>query len=485
MFKDLRQFIAMLEEEWPEEIIRVEGGPFAPAEGECVALLYHLMKQGKRPLAIFEQVKTLKGQLWKGAVAFQLAGTWAKIGAAYGMRRETMNYLDIQVETVKRMNETVEPIRVHPKDAPIKERVLPYGETDLFDLPAYIANEHDPRPGNITGVIVAKHPDTGRYNLSWHRNRVFAPERMTTALDSGTRHLMDIVTKYRERGEEWVPIAQVFGHHVLFGLGAAIRAGYEVDEYAFVGGIMGEALRLTPSATWGEDFLIPADAEVVIEGYISTHEKAPKGTWGDAFRYYVADRPAPVVRMAAINTRNQPIMEHTWVGQYVYTDIATTSLAQHMLAQRFPTVGTLNNIGPTTIVQFKPRAPGEVGALAGMVHALSAYGKHIIVVDEDVDPFDLGAVLWSISTRVDGRKDVWVTPVVPSRIDPSAHAAAEAGESVGGLVIDSTRPVGKPFLEVAYPSAEVLQRIKVEDWLHPETINRLALGNTSRSWAKL
>jgi 2,5-furandicarboxylate decarboxylase 1 len=485
MHKDMRQFIALLEERFPEEILRVERGPVDPVQGDCVALLHHLMQQGKRPMVIFENARTLKGTRWDGSLAFQLAGTWRKIGAAYGLEPDGMDFLDIEHETVRRIRQPIDPVEVMPSEAPVKARVLEPGEIDFFDLPCYIQAEHDARPGNLTGIMVVRDPDDGRYNLSWHRNRVIEPDVMAPSINTH-RHLNHIIRKYREAGEERVPVAQVFGHHVLFGLGASMQVGLDVEnEYAVVGGMMAEPVRLTASATWGDDLLIPADAELVVEGYISTQEIAAGGLWADYMRYYIPEHESPVMRMTALNSRPDPIFEHTWVGQYVYSDVAWSSFLRGWLVQRFPGVRAVNIAAPlTVVVQYKPLHPGDVGRLAGAVLSYGHNVKHVIVVDEDVNPFDMGEVMWAIGTRVDARRQVWVEPnLSAAHMDPSAQQVNAAGEPIGGVVIDATKPVGKPFLEVAYPSQEALERMRLEDWLPREAVTRLAAGNTTRSWA--
>lgn len=485
MPKDMRSFVERLERDFPGEIVRVSKR-LDPATGECVSILHQLMKLGKWPMAVFEHVTTMTGQDWPGAVAFQLAGTWSKIGIGYGLPKERLNLLDIEMETAERINHRHKPVIVGEREAPVKQKVVTDGFS-FFDLPGYIANEKDSGPGNVTGIIVAKDPETGRYNLSWHKDRIHEPQKIACAITGGEKHVAEILRKYKAQGKEWVPVAQVFGHHVLFGLAAAVRCGLDVDEYDFAGGILGEPLRLVPSQTWGEDFLIPADAEVVVEGYISTTQKAPSGLWVDWLRYYIPDRPVPVLKPAAINMRKDAIFEHTWVGQYVYSDIAHSAFLRTMLASRFPGVRAVNYAAPTlVIIQCKPAYPGEMRRLAGMAHAYSDFVKHVIIVDEDVDPFDLPAVLWSIGSRVDARKRAYIVEdLSPKTIDPSAEEAFNAGEGVGGLVIDSTLPVGKPFAEVGYPSKEILQKIRLEDCVSKETIDRLSSGQTTRPWASI
>ena len=469
----------------PEEIVRVKKGPLRPAEGECVALMYHLVKQGKWPLAVFERVTTLAGNPWPGSLAFGVAGTWSKVALGYGLPSEAQTPLGIEEETIRRLKAAQKPVVIPPHEAPVKAKVLVEGEVTWFDLPGYRAHEKDARPGWVTGPIVVRDPETGRYNLSWHREHILAPDRATCRI--ATMHLWDILNKCRERGMDQVPFVQVFGHHVLFGLAAAMRCGLDVDEYDFASGILGEPLRLTASQTWGEDFLIPADAEIVMEGYISTRERDSLGPWVEFMRYYSPQSKELVCRMAALNMREDPIFEGTWVGQYVYSDVAHGAFLRQMLVSRFPGVGAVNYAAPyMAVIQFKPRRPGDVRRLAGMALAYGEFLNHVIVVDEDVDPFDLSQVFWSIGTRVDASKQVYVIDGLSVIWDePMAKelVAPELTKGVGGLVVDSTKAVGECFDEVGYPDPRVVENIRLQDYVTPEKVEQLTAGKTTRPWA--
>lgn len=484
MALDMRHFIDRLKKEFPEEIVFVDKGPLRPAEAECTALLHHLLRRGKRPMVVFNHVSDLKEGRWHGSVAFQLAGTWTKIGAGYGIPKDEMDFLRIQMETAERVKQQNPPQKVEEGNSPVKQQVHQEMEIDLFSLPGYISHDSDARPGNITGVLVARHPVSGRINLSWHRNRIIEKDKLVVAIGPD-RHLWQIMDRYREIGEENVPVAQVFGHHVLFGLAAAINIGLDVDEYAFTGGILGESLRITPSTTWGKELMIPADAEVVIEGYLSNTEKAEAGLWGDHFRYYTAPKFYPVMRVTAINMRHHPIFEHTWVGRYVYSDLAHSSFLRTYLCSRFDNLGAINPVGPSTyIIQFKPKKAGDVQRLVGMAHGYGSHVKHVIVVDEDIDPFDLPSVFWSMAARVDASRSVWVAHhLTAASVDPSAREGLEKNEGVGGLVIDSTVPIGRPFLEMARLSQDTLSRIKLSDFISEEVVSTLSEGSTTRPWS--
>lgn len=484
MAMDIRHFVDLLKAEFPEEIVFVNRGPLRPAQAECTALLHHLMRRGKRPMVVFNHVTDLKEGRWEGSVAFQLAGTWTKIGAGYGIPRDQLDFLRIQVETAERVKRQIPAQVLEGHDAPVKQKVIKQADVDLFSLPGYISHDSDARPGNITGVLVAKDPISGRVNLSWHRNRVIERDKLVVVIGLD-RHLWQVVDGYRKKGEENVPVAQVFGHHVLFGLAAAINFGLDVDEYAATGGVFGEPLRIAPSTTWGKELMIPADAEVVIEGYLSSTEKAEAGLWGDHFRYYTAPGSFPVMRVTAINMRQNPIFEHTWVGRYVYSDLAHSSFLRTYLCSRFDHVGPINPVAPSSyIIQFKPKKVGDVQRLVGMAHGYGAHVKHVIVVDEDIDPFDLPSVFWSIAARVDASRSAWVAHhLTPAFVDPSAREGIEKNEGVGGLVIDSTVPIGRPFLEMARLSEELLSGIRLSDFISEDVVKNLSEGSSTRPWS--
>ena len=99
----------------------------------------------------------------------------------------------------------------------------------------------------------------------------------TTALYASPRHLWKIYRDYESRNEE-MPVATVLGHHPAFHMGACYSGPFEVSEYDVIGGYLGEPLRLTASETFGEDLLIPADAEIVIEGVLIPEQARCRGS---------------------------------------------------------------------------------------------------------------------------------------------------------------------------------------------------------------
>src|SRR5256885_24652 len=102
--------------------------------------------------------------------------------------------------------------------------------------------------------------------------RLFRKGRRSGGVSIHSPHLERILAKYEKRGQP-APYAEIIGHHPAFYLGALAPTMYDSDDYYTIGSFLGEPLRLVPSETWGEDFLIPADAEIIIEGEIPAGER--------------------------------------------------------------------------------------------------------------------------------------------------------------------------------------------------------------------
>ena len=122
----------------------------------------------------------------------------------------------------------------------------------LFDLPVYRKDEFDAKPGWLCAIGIGKEPDSGRYNLSWHRLHVHSPEHASARINP--RHLMEYMNRYRAKGHDKMPVAFALGHHPAFEVAAGSNCAWGVDEYEFAGGLMDSAVRVTPIGDTGRRF---------------------------------------------------------------------------------------------------------------------------------------------------------------------------------------------------------------------------------------
>jgi 2,5-furandicarboxylate decarboxylase 1 len=475
MAKDLRHFLDRMRKDYPQGVITIteDKGTLKPCECECSALLTQLEQMNKWPSAVFENVSTLSGDRWPGKIIFSELSNWGNAAVMVDASPVSATPGEILNVLFQRGKSTRKWTVVQRKDAPVKEIIWKDDEADLLRLPAYRKDEGDARPGWLCGIGIVKDLERERYNCSWHRHHIHDSKKSSARVNP--RHLHEIMNRYRQAGYEEIPIGWVFGHHPAFLLACGIPVGWDIDEYEFAGGLLGESLRLVSSETLGEDFLLPADAEVVVEGFLHLTEKDFNGPWSDVMLYYSPQTLEPVFRPTAITMRRNPIFSESWVGHDLFPQLDTLTQLQFLLSQKFTRVKAVNLVAPYTyVIQFKPNSPGEVNRLAAYaMGGLGNFAKNIIVVDEDIDPFDLSMVLYSVATRVDpstNRIQI-VKDLLPDRQDPSMESNV-----VGGLIVDSTKPVNKPFPEIGSPPREVVEKLKIHDFVTREEIAKVPVG---------
>ena len=470
MAKDLRAFLDRLKAQHPQGLITMrEGrGRLDPNECECTALLHQLSKMNKWPTVLFENVTTPSGERWPGQIIFSEMSSWPNTAAIVDLDPQKATIPEIARALLERGKSPKPWTVVRRDDAPVKEVVWEGENADNLRLPSYRKNSGDARVGWLSGIAVARDLGTGRYNCSWHRHLVHSSKKTTVRVNP--RHLQEMMDRYKAAGYQEMPVAWVYGHHPAFLLSAGLQAGWDVDEYEFAGGLLGESLRLVPSETLGEEFLVPADAEVIVEGFLHLTEKDVNGPWTDILLYYCPQTLEPIFRTSVMTMRGDPIFSESWTGYDLAPTILSLTQMHLTLSERFPRVKAVNYLAPYTIaIQFKPKFAGEVNRLA--TFALGAFGdllKNVIIVDEDIDPFDLSMVFYSIATRVNPASDQIqiIRHMRANANDPSS----ERDVTVGGMIIDSTKPADKPFPEIGSPPRDVLERVKVQDFLSSEEI---------------
>ena len=460
MIKDMRSYLAELEAKWPEEIEhvtrQVDGGAY-----EASALLEALDRQGRYPAVLFEKVVDLE----KRETGFRLMmNAHSSVRSmAFSLGAEDTSRLG----TMKAFNEkalAAKPVTRIEEGAPVKEIVWMGGDVDLRRLPIPRMNEMDGGP-YLTPTIVARDPENGRYNLSWNRAMFIDKDHM--GLWMSPRHLWSIFSRTEDRNES-LPIAIVAGHHPAFCLAGAGLTKLDKDEYEVAGGVMGESIRVTPSSYYGDRLLIPADAEIVIEGEIVAGRRSVEGPFGEFTQYTGPQRLSWLVEVKAIDARRDGIILNIFGGHqenlYAHMPIQADVFAN--LKAIVPNVMDINWVesgGPLNlIIQLDKKAEGEPLRAAMAAMSLSNFIKHVIVVDKDIDIDDLKQVMWALSTRVQADRDVNILKNIQGQVlDPSIMTEI----SGSGMVIDATKPAGAPFATKAQPPEEIVRKIRIEDYL--------------------
>ena len=230
-----------------------------------------------------------------------------------------------------------------------------------------------------------------------------------------------------------------------------------VDDYAKVGAIMGAPLRLTPSETLGEDFMVPADAEMVIEGHVLPNVKEVEGPFGEFTGYYGPQRLRNVIEVSAITHRRDAVFQHIFTGHrdtWVLGGIPKEGSLFNLIRGVVPTVKAVHfpisgGCRFNCYISIDKKVDGETKQAALAALGGCDFVKHVVVVDADIDIYNEEEVMWAVATRVQADQDVDVIKNVKGNtLDPSQTDNIMTAK----MIIDATKPVQRPYeARVAVP----------------------------------
>lgn len=469
----LRAFIEDLEREHPDQVIHV-GEPVNPAAFEVTAVLKHLELRRKFPLVVFDRPLDLRGRPSPLPIATNIYATRERCAMALGLRAEDAR-LGLSLEYARRERATIAPTVVTVPEAPVKQIVLTGDEVDLRDLP--IVRHHDMDAGPYVDMTsVMRDPDSGAYNIAFLRNMYKGPRKL--GLHMSPRHNWQIVRKNEARDLP-TPVAIVVSHHPAFYLGALNVSPFGIDDYAVIGGMFERPLRLTPSATWGEDFMIPADADLVLEGHVLPNVREVEGPFGEFPGTYGPQRVRWVVELTALNRRSDAIYQDVFVGHpdnWVMGSFPKEGSIYNAIRGVVPTVQAVHL--PTSAVgrfhcyiSIDKKVDGESKQAALIALGACDFVKHVVVVDSDIDVYREEEVLWAVATRVQADQDVDIIKNVKgATLDPS-----QTDDIMGAkMIIDATRPVRRPFEARIEVPREAMERVSLERLISGDQLRRIS-----------
>ena len=462
MPKDLRQFINLLKEQYPEDIVEVSR-PVGPHRFEVTAILEQLDKAKRYPVVHFKSPQNLLDEKSQFTLVSNVFGTRERCATALSFPREQAQ-MPLNLEFARRQPLQVKALTISAKEAPIKANVKLGESVDLRQLPIVRHFHMDISPV-LTMACIMKDPDEGFYDITFAKTYYQGPRKLGTSIH--TPHLAGIIAKYEARGQR-APIIIVLGHHPAFFLGAVALTPSGTNDYDAVGGYLDEPLRLVPSETWGEDFLVPADAEIIIEGEIIPEERVIVDPFGEVSRQYHAQCLRPPMEVTALTYRDNAIMQDIFSGHqehWLLGAIPQEGRVCNALNNKFGGIKSLHlpNSGCgriTAYVSIGKTAGGSAKAIGMEVLTQVGTMQWVVVVDEEIDPFDESDVMWAVMTQTNPSNDI--TQIQNAR---TAFITAAGDMKV---VIDATRP-----LDIAFPTKikvpeDVVARMKLEEWIDGE-----------------
>jgi 4-hydroxy-3-polyprenylbenzoate decarboxylase len=363
-------------------------------------------------------------------------------------------------------------------DGPVFENILTGGEIDVTKFPAPVWHVHDGgRYIGTGGFSVTMDPDERWVNVGCYRAMIQDRKSVGLLIVPGKHGHMHR-EKYFSRGER-MPVALVVGSDPLFFFVAGTEHPYGVCEFDIVGGMRGRPVELVRGKVTGLPF--PANAEIVLEGYLDPKIRKREGPFGEWTGYYAGGAsPQPVLDIQAIYHRNDPIIlgvpplggGSDEMARYRAV-IRSAMLKKELADAGVPDVTQVwcHEVGASRMlhgIAIKQRYPGQakqVGVLAASCGS-TVYGcKFVIVVDDDVDASNFEQLMWAMVTRCDPATSMDILRRMrTSPADPLLTAERREAKDLTNsrAVIDATRPFEwkDKFPKVNAPSPEVARKAR-------------------------
>lgn len=445
MSRDLRDFINLLRRQAPEDLWKITK-PVSKSY-EITAFALELERESRYPALMFNNVEGSSIPLITNLFASR-----RRIAMALGINESDL------LSAWQRLMENRIPPR-YQKDGPVKEIILKGDEVDLSHFPIPVHFEVDAGPYITAGISIARDPDTGIGNLSYARLQIKGKNKLGASL-----HSRGNFWDYQRRAEEKnqpLEVAVAIGVHPAVSIAAATRLPLGEDELELAGGLLGEPIDLVPAET--VDLMVPADAEMVIEGYIEPNVREDEGPFGEYTGYATERSTRHVMHVNAISHRRDMIFHDIIPGaSSEHLNLSKTSrvpqffnqlkkLLPNVVAMNYPQSGTHFHC----YLSMKKLLDGQPRQAMAFLFGIDLYLKLIVVVDEDVDVFNEEQVMWALATRFQAQRDLFVIPDAPCNVlDPSS----ENGVS-DKLGLDATKKFSKDVKPLTF-SKDLVRKIR-------------------------
>jgi len=346
------------------------------------------------------------------------------------------------------------------KDGPVTEIVD--GSPSFDKIPILKTWPKDAGRFITFGFVVTKHPETGVRNLGVYRMQILDSKHALMHWQKHKRgaHHHDIT---KEKGEK-IEAAIVIGGDpaTIFSAVAPVPEG--LDKFVFAGIARKKGIKTVKCKTI--DLEVPANAEIVLEGYVDPFDVRDEGPFGDHTGYYTPKEPYPTFTLTGMMQRKKPIYLTTIVGKPILEDAYIGKVIERSflpLIRMFqpevvdfsmPASGWFQGLA---IISIKKRYPGQARKVMMGLWGLGQLSltKIFVVVDDDVNVHDINDVIWAITTRADAARDVMIIDKTPTDTLDPASPLLNLGSKLG---IDATQKTKEEGFE-----REIQEQVKVDD----------------------
>ena len=435
--QSLRAFLEMVRNEFPDEFLQISDS--VDKNQDMTAVVFELDRAGRSPVVQFNNVAGFKMPVVTNVAANRrLLARCLDVDASdlpAAFRARCQNYIPCELV-----------------DRPAWREIMIEGDDiDLFNLPIPVQFSVDAAPYVTAGQISARDLETGVDTTGFHRLMLKGKNRFGVSLHS--RRRMYAFHKKAEQSGRSLPAVISIGVHPLHYMGSMAYAfPPSVRKYEIIGGLFGEPYRLSRLEETGLE--APANAEIVIEGEILANTREPEGPFGE-FTGYASYRSTENVFVA-----KRVFMRHNAIFHSVTSGMSRDHILVSCITREGEILNTLRRNLPNVravhaphttcggfmvFVSMKKLAEGEPQIAIMATLGTEFYTKYVIIVDDDVDVFDMEDVMWAVATRMRADKDIsFVHGAKGAILDPTSDPSTFTVTKMG---IDATRPAGLDFAE--------------------------------------
>jgi len=462
--EDIQDFIKELEKQGELKRVKVEVDP----ELEIAEIMRRQM-YSDGPAILFENVKGSKIPVLANAFGSMKRleiGLEMKDFTEIGQRIVDMTKMDIPtgfLNKIKKLPELSKMTDSFPKlegNGPVTE--ITSSTASFNELPILKSWPDDVGRFITLGLVATIHPETGVRNLGVYRIQILDDTHALMHWQKHKRGAHHSEMK-RDKGEK-IPTAIIIGGDpaTIFSSIAPVPEG--LDKYLFAGITRKRGIKMVKCKTI--DLEVPANPEMVLEGYVDPADLRDEGPFGDHTGYYTPVEPYPTFTLTGIMKRKNPIYVTTVVGKPILEDAYIGKVIERSflpLIRMFhpevvdfsmPPAGWFQGFA---IISIKKRYPGQAKKVMMGLWGMGqlALTKMFVVVDDDINVHDMNDVLWAITTRADAARDTIIINNTPTDTLDPASPQVNFGSKLG---IDATQKTKEEGYE-----REIQKQVKVDE----------------------
>jgi len=427
--------------------------------------------EDERKAFLFENVVDSKGRKYDIPVA---------VGILASNRQIYSVGIGCDVKNIKQQWDRAEQHHIAPVlvDNPPCQEIVVQGEeltagqgVDALPIPISTPG-FDNAPYASCSMFITKDPDTGLQNIGNYRAMVKSPTRMgmnpEIELNQG---IHEHFLKYKARGEK-MPVALMLGAPPAITFTSVHKLPKHLDELAVAGGLVGAPIRVCQAKT--VDLIVPAEAEIVVEGYLDTEWLEPEGSFGESHGYMNLKEYNAFFDVTAITRRRNAVLvsiisqvtpsESSLIKRVAYEPAFLHHLRHHLNISGVTRVfmhEPLTNLRKLIVIQMKADTlDAEIWrALYGASSYSSSVGKMTIAVNEDIDPENLDMVMWALAYRMRPHQDMRVLDHKDMGHGPRAGADDTHYEATDSAMLINAM-LKRPYPPISLPAREFMEGAK-------------------------